>query len=385
MSDITSAAPATPLEIPVLPAPVAQPVQEIDVPNLIPAEKISVAKTLGINIQGPKELLGEDPEEATETVDRLSGKAPRERGPDGKFIPKTDKPKEEAKVEAPKAAPAPAPKKAVPAVQKVKIGDEELTAEEITARMKDLREKAEAAAKPAEAPKVPEPEPVAKTPEQITADEQAAEAAFIAENSERYAFPQEDFDKMLASGDPKPLSAMFARAEMNARKWLASQVNPHLEKLAKNMEPVLKTHEQVQQFQTERQFLDANPEIRDHPQGLAEQREVNRILNEQHDRLQRLKNANIATPAELAQLEQFDKTTPEQWAADVAHHTRNRLGIGKTAPAQIEPKVVAPKVAAKPASEEPPNENGSRPGAARGVGKAQTEEQRMVADVMARG
>ncbi len=296
-----------------------------------------------------------------------------------------EKPKPKPKAAKVPDASAVAPTQQPATVAKLKIGDAEMTADEIAQRIADLEAKAKAKeVEKVEPPKTETPEERAQAKQQEATDLQAKDDEFITASAANYMPTQDEFDTMLASGNPELLAKMFARCELNARKWMAEQVNPSLAKMNERMEPVFKDREEIAQFQTQNQFLTSNPDIKGHAKGVETMQAVQRDLKAAHSRLERLKNANVATPEEIATLKRFDEVTPDEWSADVAHHTRARLGLTAAAPAatpQAPPASPTPKP--QPKAEQPLNEGAARPGGA-APGKQRNEESETAGAVFAR-
>lgn len=364
------------IAVPVIASPVAQPVHDV---NLSPT-KVDVAKEIGVDtgLRGPADIFGEEeaPEKVTDRIER-DMKGP-ERGPDGKFLPKkTDaapamvKPVA-AKPEKPIAAKT-EPIAAAPA--KIKIGDQEKTAEEWAAIVADKADKP-AAEKPAEQAKT-EPKP-----EEIAAQEQSARRAWEDSARQTYAkyMPsQEAVDKALASGDPKELYEMFTLKPMlaleeNMRKWSIATFGPHLEQLNGQLTPIASAQEQAKQYQAEHQFIEAHPEIKSvvaaDPAKMAVHRQVNEDLRQEIDDMKMLLDANPSNARAKARLDALSSN----FLGEMAKETKARYAAGGIV-VTPEPAKPAPK---KPVAEKPLN--GDRPGASSAI-KTETNEQRMAREL----
>lgn len=332
------------------------------------AEPINAAKELGLTprVQGPKEALGvESPKKAAEKMskelrERHAKPTLPARARTGQFTKAVDTDHTTPKAEEPKPeVTAPEPPKPVAAeTPKIKIGDKEMTADEIAAELKTLREKAEPKTELPPAAKVEEPE---KKPEEIEAERKAKETEALAAISKGYAPTEEELDTILSGG--KGAVELFAQklasVELNTRKWMEETLNPILKDLYAGLTPITKREQEIAAYTAEANFLNSYPDIKAHEKGQIEAREVSQLLHNRYDRIQQLIAAGVATAEETKFVQEFESTTPEQFADDVAHHVRQRLGItgvaapatqpvsGAAAPAVVETPAPAP--AARPA------------------------------------
>lgn len=353
----TIAGGAATLEVPEIASPVSTPKVE---PVILPVSKgpISAANKLGLavpGIQGPKEAGFHEAEDAG-----LGTKPDRERDDKGKFVPLSEKTavKEtlKPKVEA-KPVVKPVAVKPVPVVAKFKIGDKEMTQEEITKHVADLEAKAN--------PKTPEPEKpvdVAKTPSEE--DKQRQDDEFYTRAGERYKPTEDELDAILSGGPEAAvnLSRTLAKVELSTRKWVEESVNPIIASLREQIQPLLNQQKQIQQYTTENQFLSANPDIKDHPQGLEQSRKIESALHEKRERVERLIRAGAANESELSFARTFDSMTPEDFQSDVAFHTRAALkAIASQAPV-VTPPAAAPIAPTPPVAARDTPFNGERPG-----------------------
>lgn len=320
-------------------------------------------------VRGPREALGidrrDDPdanirkqraEQKTKERDAATGQFVKQ--PKAKAKPKTEKPPIEAvrpqpptfepTPPAPAAAPEPAPQ---PPVSKIKIGDREMTPEEVAEHVAKLEAAATAKAAAPEPPATPEP--AKPTAEELSAQEAQKDTDFIAQHAPGYTPTQEQMDAMLASGDGKLLGEFIARAVLDARKLIASAVNPMFKQLEDRMAPALSQSEQVAQYQAETDFL-AIPEHKDiaaHPEAKQAIRQAGALLHQHYDQLQRLIAGKVATPEEIKFAAALENR--EQWNADIAYHARRILAQSKPAAATPAPApAIAPAPTPRPA---PPN------------------------------
>lgn len=356
---------AVPVSAPTIPA--ASPTPKVEPVN-IPAHKgvIDAAKSLGLampGIQGPKEAGFEDANETLASMEKAMGGKERPRDETGKFVVDKTAVKEVAAAKPAKAKPAPKPVAPAPVVPpiapvaKVKIGDKEMTPEEVAKYVADL----EAKAKPPE-PAKPD---VPATP--TDDDRKKQEEAFYETASTAYTPTPDEFDSILAGGPEavKSFGRALSKVDLSARKWMESQLNPILDSIDKRMQPLLAQQNQIQQYTRENNFLAANPDIKAHAQGLEESRKVEAALQEKRGRIQRLISASAATAQEIEFAKTYDTSTPEQLQEDIAFHTRQRLGIKPGAePVPVAPvaPVPAAPVAAPIAPAAPKPFNGDRPG-----------------------
>lgn len=183
-----------------------------------------------------------------------------------KIKTKVEKPAEPAEApaatkesETPTTAAATAPEPPV----KVKIGDAEMTPDEIAAKIAELEAKAKAPE--------PKPEPVAEpakpaaktlTPEERAAEEKRLDDEYLAKASEKYTLPEADLDVLLSGGEPavKLFAKLRAQDALETRRWVEETMNPIL----RDLEPVLEMHAQVAKYQEEARFFTANEDLRPH-------------------------------------------------------------------------------------------------------------------------
>ena len=294
-------------------------------------------------------------------IDRLAGKRNNIPLPTRKAAPKAAVPAPvapAAPVEVPTPTPAPAPTPATPTAAptpvptpttklapKVKVGDKEYTQEELQALIEKANPPAPAApaaATPAAVPTAPE------TPEQIAArkatEDQAAAArdkAWITEHAatfkpEDYGLSEETLDKVLSGGKEavstfmQTVGQIAAAAELNARKFMASEVNRKFDELGNELQPVLTMHQSVQQYQEVGNFEAAYPELK----GIG-------------DKYQIIKDALIRNYPE-----EVSKMTQAEFQAEIAGHIKEnqRLwGATQPTPAPTAP-ASRPAAAAAPQS-----------------------------------
>lgn len=361
------------LDVPTIPSASSTPiVTEVNLPapKVLP---VDVAKELGIDagIRGPADIFGAD--EAPDKVNERIESGLKVRDEHGRFVAKSEIQKPPAK---PKTTPAVAAKPAVPAKPvipaapaKIKIGDQEKTAEEWQAYHKELAEKAEKAIAPAK----PEAEkPAAEAPKE--ADETVARDAFITATAKQYTPTQEEFDKMLESGDATVFGKFIANAVADMRKWVTDEVGPRLGDVRDRIEPISRSYEQAEQYQTEARFLDANPEIKAittaDPTKLEVHRALNAELSQEFDAMKSLAAQNPDNAWAKRRMDEIGK----DFLGELAKLTKANLGINGVAPA-----AVAVPEPAKPVTKVPPAErplSSDRPGAA-SAPRTETQEQRL--------
>lgn len=378
-SDIAGAGVA----IPVLPPPVAQPVTEIDFAN----DKVDVAKELGIDsgVRGPADIFGEDEAPAIVAERIEEGLGNRKRGADGKFLPKETKEEPAKPVVKPEVA-KPAAKAATPPAKvaaapppKFKIGDQEKTAEEWAAYHKELSDKAAKTEKPAESAKVEEAAKTDPKPEEIEAEQKARRDAWYESALKEYLPSQEDFDKMLANGDPRAYAESFVKVEENLRKWAISTFGPHLTELNGALTPIATQQAQMAQYQAENQFLDSHPEIKSvvtaDPAKLAVHRQVNEDLRQEMDYLTKFTADNPSNTVAKTRLAALNA----DFLGEMAKETKARYAASGVAAPTPAPAAAPTPVAKKaPPAEKPLSSD--RPGTASSI-KTEGNEARLAREL----
>jgi len=375
------------VDVPVIDSPAGPAITEVVLP-IGGAKEISAVKSLGLDdspddgVRGPADIFGDDesPDAVTARLEESSGMKPTpKRGEDGKFLPADDKKaaakpaakKEEAKPAAkatptaktttpPVTKPSIAEKPAEP--QKIKIGDEEKTAEEWAKHYADLKAKAEGTQQPA---KADEKQDDTKATEKQTAEAKEREQAFIKRTAaENYALTEDEMDTIL-SGGPEAAS-MFAQklasAEMRARQFAANAS----EQLFAEIAPILEQQRLIAQYQAEHSFLAANPDINGHAEGLATYRYLANQMESGFQDIQTRAEQGKATPQEQLWAQAYAdlRNNPEQLRSDLAYYTREALKLPAPGSAQAiqQQQQVKPAPAKKEPAERPLS--GDRPGGA---------------------
>jgi len=293
-------------------------------PKIKPAD---VAKELG---------MSESPSKANEraakaTRDKLTGRFKPERQTRHKpeARPAAAKPKLGEPDPKPTQQAEPEPKAEEP---KIKIGDQEKTAAEWEAYHKELAQ-----------PKTEEKPPGAGKPEVPAAEDDAARhEKWMEETAAAFAPSQEDFDRMLADGDTKAFGRMIATVMLDTRKWVAEQIGDRLEQFEGQLQPITHQQQQIAQYQTEHQFLESNPTIKGHPEGLRTMREMADTLRAEHDDLLETIAAVPNSPLNVKRQERA-KVLETAFLPELAKATAAKLGINGSAPA-------APAATAAPAA-----------------------------------
>lgn len=376
------------ISVPVVQAPERR-VQEVTLPGQ-ELEQAPILKDLPKEtrkIRGPQDFGMESAEESSERME-LTPK--RERGPDGKFIPKGPKQPESSpnsqppkpKAPTPVVVKAPVTQPAKPAesapVAKVKIGNEEKTAEEWAAHFKELQEKAGAPAPPNG---WKAPEPAAKTAEETAAEAAAQkerETKFVTERAKEYTMPAAELDEILVGGEAgaAKLGTLLARAEMRGRQHAADQVNKLAEHYDNLLAPILTQNQTVQGLMQETAFLGAHPDIKSHPEGAKTFREMKSTMESGRQVIAEKIAAGTASRREQLWAEEYDETPQEKLLDDLAGHTRAKLATLPAPAAPAPPKPAAPKPPAPPTVVEKPL-GGDRPGGNAVVHNAETIDQQM--------
>jgi hypothetical protein len=381
------------LAIPVIPPSAPPPsVTDVILGDNPPVETSSAVKAIekpaAPKTKGPEDFGMESPDQSAERAGLKEG---RERGPDGKFLKKgessaTPQPKAVVKPAATKpatpakpvvaAAPSPAP------VAKVKIGDQEKTAEEWAKELADLKTKAETATP---APKEPVVIAPVETDEQKAAAQKAQkerEDKFIETISAQYELDPAnggEYDQLLAGGPvgAKKFATMLARAEMKGRQFAADQVNKLADDFNAALGPILNQHETVQTLMADNAFLTAHPDIKSNPKGLETYQNVKKQMTDGYEAIQAKIKAGTASKSEQGWALQYEDMSKEQLQNDIAEHT---LAILAKQPAPT-PAVVKPTSPPKLTVVERPL-GGDRPGAA-AAPQTESAERRLAREVNA--
>lgn len=337
--------------------------------------------------KGPGDFGMESPEESAERA----GLKERARGEDGKFIKKdgttqptspTAKPPVKPVAKATAAPAKPAVAKAVIAPTptdepaKVKIGNEEKTTAEWEAHFKAL----EAKANPPAISKEPAPEP--ETPEQVAAAQKQRETDFVTKTAEKYLMPELEFDELLAGGAKgiQKMATMLATAEMRGRQFSADKLTEladHFEARLAELSPIRESHARIQTLMEETQFLNANEDIKTHPQGLDTFRKISGEMKAGYEAIKAKIDAGTATKSEQGWALQFEDLSPEKLKEAFAEHTRIELA---KLPAPTSATTQPAPATAKPAVPVEKPLSSVRPGGV-GTPRSETPEQRLVREV----
>lgn len=374
--------------------------KEVDLSPSPKPKPISAIEKLGLDkgrIQGPKDALGSSatPKATIKAeVKRLQNKftpkhivpradiAPpskpvvkateRQRGEDGKFLPVEGEPK--AVIAAPKIEPP-----------KIKIGNQEKTAEEWESEFKALKEPPKPSeAKPAEQKK---DEPADK--EREATELKSQRESFIKEEMKRYTIDGAAMDKALASNDstavPSLIAETFAKLAADLREWTVANVQPHLDRIGNDLRPFTEQQKQIREYESERDFLGQNADIKANPKGIEEARKVRGELSGYYDTIQQKIAQGTATVQEQEHARLFEQATPEKFNADVAFYVRQRLGIKEGAPPTPTPAPVAtPTPVVVTAAPQPKPPGGQAPGGT-GAPIQLSEQQKHIARMRSAG
>jgi hypothetical protein len=351
-------------------------------------------------VHGPKEMGFGDPEEALEKIEaETEGRPMRERGPDGKFLPKEKKPdgkkpavpaKPAAKVLA-KPAPKPAPAAKAPekpaAPVKVKLGDVEKTPEEWQAEIADLRAKAEVAAKAAAAGPEKKEEPPAPKPEEVAAQEQERFTKFVDSWADKYEIPQDELDTILSGiGNARPaLARVLAGVQAHTTRSLCESFNKALKAVWDRIEPLNARHERLSDYERDRGVLDTNPEINDHPKGYETYQAIRKQFTEGEQRIKAAIAAGTATAVEKAWSVIHENTSAEDKLATIARLAKEELA---KIPSEVAAAVPAKPEAQKPVSKSPAVMkpfNGDRPGGSSAHFNGETKDARELREMTEAG
>lgn len=314
------------IDVPVLESPIGGDIQDVTIANI---------ETTESGVKSPQDLWGEDPNAEMEAAQaKMEGtNGERERGPDGKFLPKkkdsTELPAKPVagKVVKPAVKPAvakvEAEKEVASVVNKLKIGDTEKTAEEWAQELAELRAKAE------------QPKPPENTAEAAldpkAAQEQAAEEekqlterrqSFLEKASERYTPTEAELDTILAGGPAatKALAGIIAKSEMNSREAAANMFNQEMNELEKRLAPILEREKTIAKFQEENTALTTHPELKANPKGIEIYRRIKGEFDSAYQGIQ--SKGDAATPQEKAWAMAYTAQTPEGLRDAIANHAK---------------------------------------------------------------
>lgn len=313
--------------------------------------KVDVAKELGLS-KAPSDFIKDEAQRVRDEAGRFKKKDPE-------LFPNADKSPTEPPAQLGEPTPKPAAKKTekppepTPApIAKVKIGDKEMTPDEIQAELKSLREKAEAAAKP--------PEPVVpaapKAPDAPTKTVEEMRQAFIAAQIARQDdISEKDLDVILSGG--KDALAKFrevrARDKAEEREFIVSQVNPIIDDLRKQIEgitgqvtPLSESFQQNTAQQNADKFMNANQDIKMHPNGYEMMVERSARLNREYAAISRLMKESNGDDFVDEYAERLKEISGDNFFSTLALEVRSKLGLtGQAAPAAAIAPTAPPIVA----------------------------------------
>lgn len=336
--------------------PTIQPAPEIIQPQSIdrgisePGAKIKpadVAKELGMS-ESPSKAIERA---AKATRDRLNGRFKPERQarqkPEARAVAETPKLGEPDPVETPEP--------------KFKIGDQEKTASDWETFHKML----------AERPETEKDSPgTGRSKESEPQDESVTRNNWLSEAAESFAPPQEEFDEMLAEGDTRAFGRMMANIALDNRRWMADQIGERLTRFEQQLHPITHQQQQIAQYQTEHQFLESNPTIKNHPGGLRAMREMAGTLRAEHGDLIEIIRAVPNSP-HTARRQQRASQLENSFLPELAKATAARLGA--SGQARAIPTSIAPTRFAAPRSR-PPAQTGVTSNGGGGVIKGASSE-----------
>lgn len=294
---------------------------------------LDVKKALGLSERPSVEL----DKEAKKLAEDAKGstvipvpKAKKKPAPDAPAAPGTDdaaKKSAEDKKAADDTAKASQtlPIAAVPAVPvKIKLGGKEMTPEEAEKYIAELEAKANTPAAPV-APAKTDPEAPKLTPEQQKAEEARLDAEETTRIASELAQDEKLFEKLgFTPEEAKFFTQVRARDSLNHRKWAETALNPILADFAAKLEsldPVLKMHTQISQYQAEAEFF-AKPDFSDLKPFQATVRNFDSAMRTKY-------------PKEVAAMK------PEEYQAELAKNVRHFLK---------ENNIQAPAASASPAA-----------------------------------
>lgn len=173
------------------------------------------------------------------------------------------------------------------APSKLKIGDKEMTTEEIEARFAELEEKAKGTAEPAKPdPKQPaaKQEPEKKlTPEEQQAEDQRLDSEYLDQRAKDFLPTEKEMDIILYGGEPaaKLFAQKLAQTELATRKWAEQTLNPIIELLHSMAQPAFEMYQKVQAYQEEQDFY-GNAAYADLKPHQAQVRRIDAIMRQKY-------------------------------------------------------------------------------------------------------
>jgi len=368
----TPAAPSTPA-----PAPeqATRPtIAEVKTPSRPDPKVVSVREALGLS-KSPREQVKKMTEELKKRVapETFKPKSPANAPKPKPAPPVAAKPAENPEVDPDTLKPEPKPEPPAPAEKpKIKIGNEEKTAEEWEQHYADLQNKIEAKAQE----KIEDPQKL----EAPIKSEEDLDREFIESTAAEEGITAEEFDQAMAQGNPEILNRKIAQMRLADRKLNAQWAKGLRDEIAA-LRPALEMAEKVKQFEAEQAFATAFPDVVGHPEGKATREAVKAELAEHVNFLTWKRDNGKATPEDTAFLDLHAKDPNTL----IAFNTRKRLGLdlsGKTQPAAPAPSPAPASVAAAPAQTRPAPPAGHRPGGA-GTPQAVSPQQAIIAKARA--
>lgn len=196
---------------------------------------------------------------------------------------------------------------------KLKIGDKEMTPEEIEAHIAALEAKANGTAEPAKQPDAKQPaakkEPEKKlTPEEQQAEDQRLDSEYLDQRAKDFLPTEKEMDIILYGGEPaaKLFAQKLAQTELATRKWAEQTLNPIIEQLHSMAQPAFEMYQKVQAYQEEQDFY-GNAAYADLKPHQAQVRRIDAIMRQKY-------------PAEYGAL------TKEQRHKELAANVRSLIG-----------------------------------------------------------
>lgn len=342
----------------------------VDIPVIEPATTDTNITDVVIpesGIKGPADLFGESPEESMAAAEEKMGKKRKE--PEAKPIeqkPAAKKPDAKPKKEPVKPVVEVKPEPAAVTPAKVKIGDEEKTAEEWAAHFKELQEKAKPpeAAKPKEEPKET-PDPAKETA--------AKKEAWITTASKNYAPDEKDLDVILSGGQPavQKLGQLLAKQAADTREWMATGHAADFAALQDLVKPLLDREKTLAQFHDETSALASQPQLKTHPKGLETYRQVKAEYEQSYQTITDKINAGQeVSPQERAWALLYGSQTPEDMRNSIIQHAVSKLpaspenGTAKPVAAVVKPppRITTPLRTDKPGGGAPAQKQETKDG-----------------------
>jgi hypothetical protein len=232
----------------------------------------------------------------------------------------------------------------------VKVGGKEYTQEELEKLLAERAAQPAPAVVPTPAPAAAAPAPAAPTPEQVAKAESEWAAKFSEEEKLNFGLSTEEVETLLSGGEDaaklfgQKITDACAKAVMLARKSIYADLNPTLERIQRDMTPLLTNNTQVEQVAAEHQFVAAYPDFKGH---IDTARQVGEALLTRYPEQCAAMTREQLLAEVAAQTDRILQTEFKRWNPSATGTWRE---AGKTAPAAPTPALAAPAAPVQPAA-----------------------------------